>query len=173
VAIKAYGNRRNIDLGLYRECVLGVLLHAVNRLRYRQTTKGHHSIVASSKRQALMTLKKSRRGAELSENKTTPTSNKTTQTPSINPDLRTVISSMSSIQIRHSEQTMYSPHIQHTQPLPTVVESLTNSTTTLDVPHSHHPPVLQPYNAGRNGIGWVPERAVVECISLAPRAFRS
>lgn len=51
------------------------------------------------------------------------------------------------------------------QPLPTVVESLTNPTTTLNVPHSHHPPVLQPYNAGRNGIGWVPERAGVECIS--------
>jgi hypothetical protein len=149
VAIKACGHGRNIDLGLCRECVSGVLLHAVNRLRYRQTTKGHQSIVASSKRQALTTLKKSRRGTELSENKTTPTSNKTTQTPSINPDLRTVISSMSSIQIRHSEQTMHSPHIQHTRPLPTVVESLTNSTTTLNVPHSHHPPSIATLQCGQ------------------------
>jgi hypothetical protein len=23
---------------------------------------------------------------------------------------------------------------------------------------------MQPYDAGRNGIGWVPERAVVECV---------
>lgn len=27
-------------------------------------------------------------------------------------------------------------------------------------------PVLQPYNAGRNGIGWVPGRAGVECIAF-------
>jgi hypothetical protein len=80
-------------------------------------------------------------------------SNETTQIPAINPDLRTVAvsrSAMSSI-----DQTVHSP-------LPGVVENLMSPTTTFQFLHSH--PSMQPYDAGRNGIGWVPGWAVVECI---------
>lgn len=170
LTIKACGHSRSIGLDTtFRICLRCAL--RVSFIVYN--SYGHewgHSVETFAERTTSHD-KKSRRGAELSEAKTTPTSNKTTQTPSTNPDLRTVKSSMSSIQIRHSEQTVHSPHIHTTQPLPTVVESLTNPTTTLNVPHSHPPPVLQPYNAGRNGIGWVPERAGVECISTKTSAM--
>jgi hypothetical protein len=80
-------------------------------------------------------------------------SNKRTQILAINPDLRTVAVTKSAIS--SIDQTVHSP-------LPGVKEKLTSPTTTFQVPHSH--PSMQPYDAGRNGIGWVPGRAVVECI---------
>ena len=65
---------------------------------------------SSRKTTLLMTLTGSQRGAEISERKTTPTSNKTTQTPSTNPDLRTVKSSTSSIRHVHQTDRPCTPH---------------------------------------------------------------
>jgi hypothetical protein len=115
LTIKACGHSRSIGLDTtFRICLRCAL--RVSFIVYN--SYGHewgHSVETFAERTTSHD-KKSRRGAELSEAKTTPTSNKTTQTPSTNPDLRTVKSSMSSIQIRHSEQTVHSPHIHSVNP---------------------------------------------------------
>jgi hypothetical protein len=113
LAIKACEHKRSIDLAGHYWCSSCV----VHRPQSRQRTKANNmNRSIRTKTQPLMAPKKSRRGAELSEAEMTPTSNKTTQTSSTNPDLRTVKSSMSSIQIRHSEQTVHSPHIHSVNP---------------------------------------------------------
>jgi len=77
---------------------MGVHVLAANRLQARLSTKKYHVTKAFAWRKGTPSLSSPKIGGEPNSpnEKTTPTSNKTTQNPSINPDLRTVESSMSS-----------------------------------------------------------------------------
>ena len=139
--------RRSIELTLRLAMLLSCARHHL-RPRQDDNRQAHHRSKKTSPCDA-------HQGSGSRTRRTRDVSNKTTQILAINPDLRTVAASYQHVVHRESFRPC-------THTLPAVWESLTSPTTTFQVPHSH--PSMQPYDAGRNGIGWVPERAVVECI---------
>ena len=134
----------------------------IDRLQSRSTTKEYHIFEAFAKRSKPSISSSRIRGEPSSPKRTTPTRLKQENAES-RPSTR-----ISGPPHRNTTccpiRTDRAPHLL--EPLPAVVESLTSPTTTPSGPAFSHLPVLQPYNAGRDGIGWVPERAGVECISL-------